>query len=270
MKPITVSLHTNCQYNCNHTPLIWEWCQFPKPTLKLTWRDDTVCWSVWPNLTSDLHVVQRVVKPVTMQQTCSINCTDWGTLFGTTLGSRVVQGNGFIENEALNCWSSQQGILSLLSVLLTSWSRVLPKTLIVFQLVKIFAAFYGNRRFVTVFTRARHWSLSWARCIQSTPSHPISLRFILMLSFPMVSSLRTFQPKLCIHLSSLPYVLHVPSISSSWLDHTIFDEAYNLLSSSLSSLLRRPITCSSLTKHHAMKAYWESGGIAPLILWSRH
>jgi hypothetical protein len=25
-----------------------------------------------------------------------------------------------------------------------------------------------------------------------------------------------------------------------------------------------------LTEHHAMKAYWGSGGIAPLILWPRH
>jgi hypothetical protein len=25
-----------------------------------------------------------------------------------------------------------------------------------------------------------------------------------------------------------------------------------------------------LTKHHAMKAYWGSGGTALLILWSRH
>jgi hypothetical protein len=25
-----------------------------------------------------------------------------------------------------------------------------------------------------------------------------------------------------------------------------------------------------LTKHHAMEAYWGSGGIAPLILWPRH
>jgi hypothetical protein len=33
-----------------------------------------------------------------------------------------------------------------------------------------------------VFTRALHWSLSWARSIQSTPSHPISLRSILILS----------------------------------------------------------------------------------------
>jgi hypothetical protein len=32
-----------------------------------------------------------------------------------------------------------------------------------------------------VFTRALHWSLSWATSIQSNPSHPISLRSILML-----------------------------------------------------------------------------------------
>jgi len=27
---------------------------------------------------------------------------------------------------------------------------------------------HGNLRFITVFTRARHWSLSWARWMQST------------------------------------------------------------------------------------------------------
>jgi hypothetical protein len=33
-----------------------------------------------------------------------------------------------------------------------------------------------------VFTRALHWSLSWASSVQSIPSHPISLRSILILS----------------------------------------------------------------------------------------
>jgi hypothetical protein len=33
-----------------------------------------------------------------------------------------------------------------------------------------------------VFTRALHWSLSWSRSIQSIPSHPFSLRSILILS----------------------------------------------------------------------------------------
>jgi len=44
-------------------------------------------------------------------------------------------------------------------------------------------AFYGTQRFFTVFTTARHCSVSWARCIQSTPSQLISLRSILILSF---------------------------------------------------------------------------------------
>jgi len=38
-----------------------------------------------------------------------------------------------------------------------------------------------NRRFITVFTTARHWSLSWATCIQSTLIHPICLRSVLIL-----------------------------------------------------------------------------------------
>jgi hypothetical protein len=55
------------------------------------------------------------------------------------------------------------------------------------QLLKKFPAFYGTRWFTTVFTRALHWFLSWARSIQSNPSHPnpshpISLRSILILS----------------------------------------------------------------------------------------
>jgi hypothetical protein len=35
------------------------------------------------------------------------------------------------------------------------------------QLLENFPALYGTRRFITVFTNALHWSLSWARSIQS-------------------------------------------------------------------------------------------------------
>ena len=44
-----------------------------------------------------------------------------------------------------------------------------------------FPAFYGTRRFITAFTRARHLSLSWASSIQSVPPHPTSWRSILIL-----------------------------------------------------------------------------------------
>jgi hypothetical protein len=41
------------------------------------------------------------------------------------------------------------------------------------QLLKNFPSFYGTRRFITGFTRARHWSLSWARSIQFMSPHPL-------------------------------------------------------------------------------------------------
>jgi hypothetical protein len=55
---------------------------------------------------------------------------------------------------------------------LTKRSKFILGKLTVAQLVNKFPAFYGTRRFITVFTTARHWSLSWARWIQSTPSQP--------------------------------------------------------------------------------------------------
>jgi len=42
---------------------------------------------------------------------------------------------------------------------------------------------YGTRRFITVFTTARNWSLSTVRWIQSKLSHILLVRFILILSF---------------------------------------------------------------------------------------
>jgi hypothetical protein len=64
----------------------------------------------------------------------------------------------------------------------TPWGRVLLEKLTDPQLIKKFLAFYATRRFVAAFTRARHVSLSWAWSIQSMPPHPISWRFILILS----------------------------------------------------------------------------------------
>jgi len=44
-------------------------------------------------------------------------------------------------------------------------------------------AFWGTRKFITAFQTARNLSLSGATLIQPTPSKPISLEYILILSF---------------------------------------------------------------------------------------
>jgi hypothetical protein len=87
--------------------------------------------------------------------------------------------------------------------------------------LRISPTFYGTRRFITVFTRALHRSLSWARSIQSIPPHPISLRSILILS----SYLRLgppsglfpygFPTKFLYAFHFSPFMLHVLPISSS-------------------------------------------------------
>jgi len=48
----------------------------------------------------------------------------------------------------------------LLTYLLTLWCRILFEKLIVTQLVESIVLSYGTRRFITVFTQVRHWTLS--------------------------------------------------------------------------------------------------------------
>jgi hypothetical protein len=43
---------------------------------------------------------------------------------------------------------------------LTAWIESFLRELVVAQLVKKFSGFYGTRRLITMFTRARHRSLS--------------------------------------------------------------------------------------------------------------
>jgi hypothetical protein len=64
------------------------------------------------------------------------------------------------------------------------------------QLLKNLPIFCGARRFNSVFTRARHWSLFWANWIQFIPPHPISLRYWYKFSYDRGGSvaLTTWHP----------------------------------------------------------------------------
>ena len=107
-----------------------------------------------------------------------------------------------------------------ITYLLTPWSTVLLENLTGFQLLKKLPSFYGTRKFITVFTSARHMFLSWASSIESIPPHSTSWRSILILSshlrlglpcglFPSDFPTRTLYAP----LSSTPYALHAPPIS---------------------------------------------------------
>jgi hypothetical protein len=56
----------------------------------------------------------------------------------------------------------QRYVLKFFTYSITPWCRVLFEKLIVTQLVKNILLSYGTRRFITLFTQARHWALSCA------------------------------------------------------------------------------------------------------------
>jgi len=58
--------------------------------------------------------------------------------------------------------------------------------------IKKFPTFYGTWRFITMFTRSHHWFLSLSGCIQSTPSMPISLTSIIILSSNLLTEEKRF------------------------------------------------------------------------------
>ena len=72
--------------------------------------------------------------------------------------------------------------LLLLTYLLTPWSRVLLEKLTGSAASQEIPRIFGTPRFITVLTRTRHLSLSWANSIQSSQSPPTSWRSFLILS----------------------------------------------------------------------------------------
>jgi hypothetical protein len=108
------------------------------------------------------------------------------------------------------------------NLVFTQWNRVLLEKPLVAQLIKNFPIICGFRVLITVITRALHLSLSWGRSVQSIPPHPISLRYILILSshlglglFLVVYFLLTFPTKILYAFIFYPSVLRVLILSCS-------------------------------------------------------
>jgi len=100
-----------------------------------------------------------------------------------------------------------QPLSSILTYLLTPWSRVLLEKLNGFQLVKKFPTFYENRKFITAFTSAHHLSLSSVSSIQSIPPTTYFLKItVLCVSSKLVSDSRTFLKGRCTNSGRLSFV----------------------------------------------------------------
>jgi len=101
---------------------------------------------------------------------------------------------------------------------LNEWSRVPLGNLIDPQPVNEFPTLYGYRRFIAVFARTLHLSVSRARSIQSTPSHPISLSLIftsshLLLGLPTGRFYFKFSHQNPMCISVFSHTCHMPSPS---------------------------------------------------------
>jgi hypothetical protein len=83
------------------------------------------------------------------------------------------------------------------------------------QLLENFPAFYGTQRFITEFTRALHWSLSWAKPTEAILPHTLSSKSTLTLSnhlhFGLSSGL--FSPGF---LTSSLYAFLFSSVCATW------------------------------------------------------
>jgi hypothetical protein len=116
---------------------------------------------------------------------------------------------------------------------------------------------YGTQRFITVFTRVLHLSISRARWIQSIPHQPISLRYILIwsthlrLGLPSSVFLSGFSIN-NLHAFLFPPIRATCPAHLNFLDVivvVILDGKYTLWSSLLCSFLQPLVTSSLRSKY---------------------
>jgi hypothetical protein len=113
---------------------------------------------------------------------------------------------------------------TLRRIYLTPCSKALLEKPPVAQLLKNFLIFYGTRTFITVFTRAFHWSVFSATLIQCILPHPTSLRFFLVLFCQLRPDLpcgilpSSFPKKVLYSLFFFPWLPDPLPIHSPWID----------------------------------------------------
>ena len=149
--------------------------------------------------------------------------------------------------------------------LLTPWSRILLEKLTGSTASQKIPRIFGTQRFLTVFTSARHLSLSWANSIQSPQPPLTSWRSILILS----SHLRVGLPNglfpsgfptrpLCTPLPSPIRATCPAHLILDFTTRTILGKEHRSLSSSLCKFLHSPVTSSLLGPNTLLSTLFSS------------